>query len=509
MSDSAASTQPASPRRTVQLVYLVLAAAVILIYSRVFRCDFIDWDDPTHVTGNPCVLAGLGLRSIAWAFSHFIASQWIPLTWVSHMLDVSLFGLDPRWHHLGNVVLHAANACLVLAVLHQLTREFWPSVVVAALFAVHPINVESVAWIAERKNVLSTFFWLLAMAAYTRHAAQPRGRWMWAVAGCMALGLMAKPMLVTLPCALLLLDVWPLRRAPAESWPRLVGEKTVLFLLSAASCATTLAAAAHDHQLTGSAMLPLRERLANAAIGYVAYLGNLVCPTRLAVLYPIEATHAPAQVMGSLTLLLLLTAIFIVLRKRFPFLLVGWLWFLGILVPVSSIFQVGSQAYADRFAYIPELGIFWAVVWTARTFPRPAVRWQFAAATAVIALLASVTLTQVGYWTDSVTLFERTLVVTPPNGVAHSLAGMGWVRRGDYPHAIAHYREAERLMPRTAEIHSLLAEALTHTGANEEALHELRAAVALDPTDAHARRNLITLLVNQGHMAEARKLLPH
>lgn len=498
-----------SLRRPARLVYAVLAAVIVVLYSGVFRCDFIVWDDPNHVTGNPCVLAGLGFRSIGWAFSHFIAAQWIPLSWVSHMVDVTLFGLDPRWHHLGNVILHAINACLVLAVLHRLTGEFWPSVVVAALFAVHPINVESVAWIAERKNVLSTFFWLLAMGAYARHAAQPRGRWMWAVAACMALGLLAKPMLVTLPFALLLLDVWPLRRVPSESWLRLVGEKAVLFLLSAASCATTLAAAAHEHRLAASSLLPLGQRLANAVTGYVAYLGNLFYPARLAALYPIETTHSPVQVMSSVMLLLLLTAVFIALRKRLPFLLVGWLWFLGILVPVSSVFQVGSQAYADRFAYIPQLGIFWAVVWTARSLPWPAIRWQLAAAATAIVLLAAVTVNQVEYWTDSVTLFERTLAITPPNGVAQTLAGMGWVRRGDYPRAIAHYREAERLMPQTAEIHSLLAEALTHTGASEQALRELRAAVALDPTDTHARRNLITLLINQGRASEASKLIPH
>jgi tetratricopeptide (TPR) repeat protein len=504
-----ALTAIARTRRAAFFACAVLIAAVITIYSRVFHCEFVDFDDPRHVVGNPCVVAGLGWRSMVWAFSHYHACQWIPLTWISYMVDSSLFGLDPGWMHLGNLALHALNSCLVFFVLRRLTGDFWPSFAVAALFAVHPINVESVAWIAERKNVLSTAFWLLAMWAYTHHAAKPRGRWMWAVAAFMALGLLAKPMLVTLPCALLLLDIWPLRRASDTSWARLIGEKAVLFLLSAASCATTLGAAAHEGALATPVDLTFQERLVNALTGYTAYLQNLFWPSDLAVLYPIKATHPTLEILVSIVLLAGITVCFVLLRKRMPWLLIGWLWFLGILVPVSSVFQVGAQAYADRFSYIPQLGIFCAMVWTARALPRAIIRWLPAAATAAIAVLALLTVRQVGYWTDTVTLFEHDLAVTPSNGIAHAICGMGWVRRGDYPRAIAHYRVAKRFLPRMGEIRSLLGEALTHTGETAEALDQLRAAVALDPANEHARRNLVTLLVNQGRVAEASRLIAH
>lgn len=483
-------------------------AVVVAIYSQVFHCEFIDFDDNTHVFGNPVVLGGLQPKAAAWAFTHFIASQWIPLTWLSHMVDVSLFGLDPGWHHLVNVALHGLNACLVLAALRRLTGQFWPSVAVAALFAVHPVNVESVAWVAERKNVLSTTFWLLAMCAYARHVAQPGARWIWVVAGCMALGLMAKPMLVTLPCALLLLDVWPLRRHASHSWRQLVWEKLPLVLLTAATSVSTLAAAKFTGALTSAGSLSLAERLANGMTVYPRYLAHLFWPSKLAVLYPLEPRISPAAVVASAALLGALTLGGWLLRKRLPHLLCGWLWFLGVLVPVTSVFQVGSQAMADRFSYIPQLGIFWAVVWSLRALPRPALRWAPLAATAVVVALSLCTLRQVGLWTDTATLFSHTASVTKDNAIAHALAGMGHKKRGDYPQAIAHYREAARLMPRNAEVRCLLGEALAHAGETDAAIAQLRNAVALDPKDEHARRNLVALLAQNGRMAEAAQFLP-
>jgi hypothetical protein len=489
-------------------VYTALVAVVVALYSYVYHCQFIDFDDTTHVTGNGCVLAGLHLRSVAWAFTHYIACQWMPLTWISHMIDVSLFRMDPGLHHLGNVVFHAVNSCLVFAAFRRLTKDLWASAAVAALFAVHPINVESVAWIAERKNVLSTLFWLLAMLAYVRHVEAPRRGWMWLVSACMALGLMSKGMPVTLPCALLLLDHWPLGRDRTTSWLQLFKEKIPLFVLSAAGSIVTIAAGAHDHGLLTSHALSVSGRLSNAITGYVEYLKLLFWPAHLAPLYPIESSHPVWEVIGCLAFLGAVTTIFFVLRKRMPFLLIGWLWFLGVLVPVTSVFQIGSQAYADRFAYIPELGLFWAIVWSVKMLPRPALRCALAAGAVVVVVLSMLTIRQVTYWTDSVTLFEYDISVTKDNGVAQAVAGMGCVRRGEYPRAIAHYREAERLMPWMGEVHSLLAEALTHTGETDEAIRQLRAAVALDPTDNHARRNLVTMLVNKGRMAEAAKFIP-
>jgi hypothetical protein len=506
MSDTAAASSIL--RRPAFLLCAGLVVAVVALYVHVFQCDFIDFDDVSHVIDNPCVVTGLTWPSIQWAFSHFVACQWIPLSWISHMADVNLFGMDPGRHHLGNVLIHALNSCLVFAVFRRMTGDLWPSAAVAALFAVHPINVESVAWIAERKNVLSTFFWLLAMGAYARHAEQPRGRWMWVVAACMALGLLAKPMLVTLPCALLLLDIWPLRRVQRTPWLRLVWEKAPLFLLSAASSATTLAAARHENALMTAGILPIQVRLENAVLGYAAYLRDLFWPSRLIVLNPLEAKHAMGLVLGASLLLLAITTILILLRKRQPFLLIGWLWFVGILVPVSSIFQVGTQAYANRFTYIPQLGIFWGIVWGLRALPRPAARWLPVAASVALAILSLLTVQQVQYWTDTVTLFEYNLRYAPNDGVSHAIAGMGYVRRRDYPSAIAHYREAKRLMPSMGEVRSLLGEALTHTGQKTEALEQLKAAVALNPKDDHARRNLVTLLVNEGRLQEAAQLVP-
>ena len=499
---------PLTARRRCAAICAALVALVVALYSHVFHCEFIDFDDNTHVFANPAVLAGLHPKAIAWVFTHFIASQWIPLTWLSHMADVALFGRDAGWHHLGNVALHAVNACLVFAALRRLTGAEWPSAAVALLFAVHPVNVESVAWIAERKNVLSTTFWLLALCAYARHVAQPGGRWMWTVAACMALGLMAKPMLVTLPCALLLLDAWPLRRHEAVSWRRLVAEKTPLFVLSLASSLSTLAAAKFTGALTDAGALSLAERLANAVTVYPRYLAHLFWPVDLAVLYPIEARIFPPAVAASAVLLAALTILAWQWRKAHPHLLVGWLWFLGVLVPVTSIFQVGSQAMADRFSYVPQLGIFWAVVWSARALPRPVLRWTpFAAAAAALALSVG-TVRQVALWTDTATLFDHTVRVTSDNDIARAIAGMGHVKRGDYAQAIAHYREAMRLMPRNAEVRCLLGEALTHTGDTEAALAQFRASVALDPRDDHARRNLVALLARHGRLAEAAQFLP-
>jgi tetratricopeptide (TPR) repeat protein len=499
---------PLTERRKFIYVCVALVALVVALYSHVFHCEFIDFDDNTHIFANPVVRGGFQPEAVAWSFSHFIASQWIPLTWVSHMIDVSLFQMDAGWHHLVNLAFHALNACLVLQAMRRLTGQFWPSVVVATLFAVHPVNVESVAWVAERKNVLSTTFWLLAMSAYGRHLLQPKERWMWLVATFMALGLMAKPMLVTLPCALLLLDVWPLRRNETTPWWKLVAEKVPLFALSAAASAWTLAAAKSTGVMTEGGSLGLAGRLANALIVYPRYLGNLLWPTDLAVLYPIEARFSIVEVASSAMVLIALTLAAWVLRKRAPYVLCGWLWFLGVLVPVTSVCQVGSQAMADRFSYIPQLGIFWAIVWALRELPRPALRWAPLGAAAAVVALSLCTLRQVGFWTDTATLFEHTVSVTRENAVGHAIAGMGYAKREEYPRAIDHYREAARLMPRNAEVCWLLGESLNRHGQTEEAIAQFRRAVALDPKDNHARRNLVAILAQNGRVGEAAEFLP-
>lgn len=498
----------ATDRRRALLVCAALVALVLTLYSRLAHAEFIDFDDDSHVFGNPVVTGGMSWTAIVHAFTHFIASQWIPLSWLSHMLDVEIFGLDPGAHHLVNVALHALNSCLVLAAIHAITREFWPSAIVALLFAVHPVNVESVAWIAERKNLLSTAFWLLAMCAYARHAAAPHGRWMWAVAAAMALGLMAKPMLVTLPFALLLLDAWPLARIGRVPWRRLLWEKAVLFLLTVAACASTLAAAVHSGTLTSAGDLSIGSRLANALVAYGASAAHIFWPVELAPLYPARPQYAWQEMLSPALLIGGVTLGAFALRRRVPAVLAGWLWFLGVLVPVSGIFQVGPQAYADRFCYIPQLGIFWAFVWTARALPAvTAAPARLAAGGAALAL-AALTFRQAGYWRDTAALFEHSLRVTGPNGVACALAGMGRARRGDHATAIAHYGTAQQHLPRSADIRGLLGAALARHGQTAEAIAEFRASLALEPRDEQVRRNLVTLLVQEGRAVEAARLLP-
>jgi hypothetical protein len=503
------TTIPAlSARRRTLCVCTLLVALVVALYSRVFHAEFIEFDDNNHIFENSAVLAGLRWDAIVHVFTHFIASQWIPLSWLSHMLDVQLFGLDPGWHHLGNVAFHALNACLVLTALHAITREFWPSAIVALLFAVHPINVESVAWAAERKNVLSTAFWLLAMIAYARHTRASHGHWMWAVAAAMALGLMAKPMLVTLPFALLLLDAWPLGRIGRVPWSRLLLEKIPLFALTVASCGSTLAAAAHFDALTNAGQLPITMRLANAAHGYAGYLENLFWPAGLAALYPIKAHYSAREIVPAILVLAAVTSVVFALRRRVPAALIGWLWFLGILVPVSSVFQVGSQAYADRFCYVPQLGIFGALVWSLKALPRPSTVWLRPAVGLAAAILSLLTVRQVGYWMDTATLFEHTLRVTGPNGMASAVAGMGYARHGDFPAAIAHYRDAQKQMPRSADLRGLLGSALARNGQTTEAIHQMSASIALEPRDERVRKNLVALLVQEGRVEEAARLIP-
>lgn len=490
-------------RRRILYVCLALVAGIFALYSHVFRCEFLVFDDDSHVTANPAVMHGLSLGAIQYGCTHFIGTQWIPLTWISHALDVSLFGLDPGWHHLMNVAFHALNACLVFFAFLSLTAEFLPSVAMAALFAVHPLDVESVAWIAERKNVLSTTFWLLAMCAYARHVKASHSRWLWGVAAMMALGLLAKPMLVTLPCALLLLDFWPLKRVRTVGWPRLLLEKAPLFLLSIASSSMTMFAAGHDGFMVKSEALTLSQRLANATVSFASYVEKLAWPQHLAILYPFRAHCTTSEIVGAVLLLGAVTIVCLAFVRKMPFLLIGWLWFLGTLAPVSGIVQVGATGSADRMTYIPQLGIFFAVVWAAQRLPRPALRWAPAFCSLVVVAFAARTFIRIEDWTDTVTLFEPCTIESPGNFQAQAVTGMGWLRRGGYPEALAHFRAAEKIKPWDQGLEVLLGDSLAHVGQNEEALNHLRKAVLLDPKDEHARHNLVILLMNQGRQKEA------
>jgi hypothetical protein len=444
-----------SAARTILLLGTALALLTLAAWLPTFRNGFVNLDDGLYVTGNPHVRQGITRASLAWAMTANVANNWHPLTLLSHLLDVQLFGLDPAGHHATSLLLHIANVLLLFAVLTKMTARMTSapgrSAAVAALFAVHPAHVESVAWVAERKDVLSALCWLLAIAAYERYARRPSpGRYL-LVALAMALGLAAKPMVVTLPFALLLLDVWPLERLQL-SWKRLVVEKLPLLALSAASCLITL-----HYQKTSLApldVLPWSFRLAGAAVSYVAYLGKLLFPRNLAVFYPVPLEIPAWETAGAVALLATITAFAVWKARRAPWLLAGWLWFLGTLVPVIGLVQVGRQAMADRYTYLPSIGLFLEVVWGVAELAGHRRVLLATAAAAVIAVLSVGTWRQAGSWKDSDALYRHALAVTRGNYLAHLGLAKALAAERDWNGAAGQYRAALALRPGLVEARS-------------------------------------------------------
>ena len=430
------------------MLALLLAAAILATFSGVVEGDFIPLDDASHVYENALVRGGLTAAGVRAAFTTPHASLWVPLTTCSFMADVSLWGLDPRWMHLENVAWHAGAAVLLFLALRRLTGRLGPSLLVAALFGLHPMNVESVAWIAERKNVLCAFFTLLALWSWAHYARRPAlAPWLGSIAA-LALALLAKPMAVTLPCVLLLLDAWPLRRWGAVSVGRLLGEKVPHFALALlASRMATWATGPRD-ALVPLADLPLAARVSNALISYAAYLGQLLLPRDLAVLYPHPGAAQWGPALLALAGLLLLTAGAWRLRRAQPWLLVGWLLFLGMLVPTIGLVQVGCQARADRFTYLAQIGVFLALVWSAdRLWPVAAARWRAPLAGAMLLALALGTVRQVRVWRDGPTLFAHALAVTGPHPQILDLTADAYARRGEYAMAIRYWQQSLALLP--------------------------------------------------------------
>jgi tetratricopeptide (TPR) repeat protein len=454
--------------------------------------------------------------NVAWAFTTGHAANWHPLTWLSHMLDVSLFGVNPAPHHLVNVLIHLANVLLLFLLLYRWTERLGPSALAAALWAVHPQHVESVAWVAERKDVLCGLFWLLALMAYTRYVRDARGR-AWAYGATVifsACALMAKPMAVTLPCVLLLLDFWPLRRtllfgsrsaeALHRSWIGLVVEKLPVLALSIAAGVATMAAQSRYGAVQAISDLPLHARFANAAMAYLRYLGKTFSPFDLAAIYP----HPGAAMdLGVATVaagfLVLTTIVFLALARHMPYLIVGWLWFLGTLVPVIGIVQVGSQSMADRYTYIPHIGLAIVVVWMAAAVVRPRSRWAVAIAALWLFSLTAVTYRQVEYWRDGVTLFERAIALTGPNPLARINLGTALLRTGDVDAALAQFDEAARLDPDLALAHYNRGVALRQLNRLEDARDAFATALALNPSDASAHNNLGLVRMDTGFEADA------
>ena len=477
---------------------------MLCAYALVVRCDFIAFDDNSHVYDNPLVLRGLSWAGVRDAFTHFHASLWIPLTWVSFMADISLFGLNPGAMHAVNLALHTASTLVLFALLRRATGSLWASAFVAALFGLHPINVESVAWIAERKNVLSTFLCLLALHAYVRYAEKSRAVFYLAAVLWAALSLLAKPMAVTLPFALLLLDHWPLRRWGRVAWTRLVVEKIPFALLAAGACWMAMHAPQERGALVTTETLPLAARLSNALVSYVAYLGTMLWPSGLAVYYPHPIDPQPLLAGAAAAVLLTVSALALVWWKKRPYLLAGWCWYLGVLVPVLGLVQVGSQARADRFTYLPQLGVFVAFTWLVKEL-WPASQRRALAACASLALAACALLTaqNLTSWMDTVTLFEHAAAVTKNNSCAHTNAGLARVRLGDYAAAIPHFQASLRITPDQAAIWNQFGAALTHLGQQPDANECFRNVLRIDATDLTARYNLATGLAKTGDPAGA------
>ena len=498
------TAQPLSENRLAAYLALALATAVLCAYALVVRCDFIAYDDNSHVYENPLVLHGLSWAGVRDAFTHFHASLWIPLTWISFMADISVFGLNPGAMHAMNLALHTASTLVLFATLRRATGSLWASAFVAALFGLHPLNVESVAWIAERKNVLSTFLCLLALHAYVRYAEKPRALFYLAAVLSAALSLLAKPMAVTLPFALLLLDHWPLRRWGRVAWTRLIAEKIPFALLAAGACWMAMHAPQERGALVTTATLPLAARLSNALVSYVAYLAMMLWPSGLAVYYPHPIDPQPLLAGAAAVVLLTVSALALVWWKKRPYLLAGWCWYLGVLVPVLGLVQVGSQARADRFTYLPQLGIFCALTWLVKEL-WPASQRRALAVCASLALTACALLTaqNLTSWMDTVTLFEHAAAVTKNNSCAHTNAGLARAQLGDYAAAVAHFQASLRITPDQPAIWNQFGAALTHLGKQTDANECFRTVLRLDAADLTARYNLATGLIKTGATDEA------
>jgi tetratricopeptide (TPR) repeat protein len=512
-----ATTLPRIPHEYATLFLAVLLAlASFALYQHSLQNGFVNYDDPAYVTKNIQVQKGLTAGSAAWAFTSTSEANWHPLTWLSHMADIQMYGAKPAGHHLTNVLLHSLNVVLLFLLLRWGTGALWRSAMVAALFAVHPLNVETVAWIAERKSLISTLFLLLAVGAYGWYVRKPSlGRYS-SVAALFILGLMAKPMIVTLPFALLLLDYWPLQRLSpvpangardfASSLLKLFVEKIPLSLLSCASIAITIYAQRKGGAVGSVLLLPLRWRIQNAIYSYLVYLEKALWPAKLAVFYPHPEGSLPAWKVAAAAIVLISISLLVWRYRRKRFLVVGWLWYLGTLAPVIGIIQVGRQAMADRYAYLPLLGIFVMTVWLAGDLVRQVgarLPWLRAAAGAAgaIAICACAVLSyaQIGYWQDSYTLFSHALAVTPDNAIAEDNLGAALVAMGRPASAVPHFEDAVRLAPQLASPHYNLAIVLhgqrQFVRAADE--YQIAARMAADPAEAASAHNNLAVLYLQ------------
>jgi protein O-mannosyl-transferase len=501
------------------LLCLLLAVVTFAVYLPVHDHEFVRYDDDTYVTHNPNVKPGLSWQSIKWSFTTGYASNWHPLTWLSHIVDCQLFGLNSGAHHLINVLFHIANAILLLVVLNRMTGRFWPSAFVAALFALHPLHVESVAWAAERKDVLSTFFWLLTMLAYAWYAERPSaGRYVAALV-LFILGLMSKPMLITLPFVLLLLDYWPLLRFATKGEPfnqirnpksairNIIIEKIPFLLLSVASSIIT-----YIVQQKGGAVLtiyavPLKGRIVNAIISYLTYIGKMFWPARLAVLYPHPISQIPtAKAVIYAAIIVLITFLLIYHGRKYKYLIVGWLWYIATLVPVIGIIQVGVQAMADRYTYVPLTGLFIIISFGAADLFKNIPLGKFILTASAIAVLLGCALAasaQLKHWKDSFSLFDHTLAVTENNYIMLNNYANIISEQGKPAEAIGYLVKALKLLPNSIDAHNNYANNLKGLGRLDEAIEQYKITLKLDPNSAAPHYNLAVTLAEKGDYNEA------
>lgn len=505
---SAQEIHSARGQQSITVPLILLALLPLLVFWPVSQHDYINLDDTDYITENGMVQKGLSWQGIRWAFKSGHAANWHPLTWISHMIDWEMHGNKPGPQHLTNVAFHIANTLLLFLTLKKLTKRvesspIWPCAMVAAVFALHPLHVESVAWLAERKDVLSTFFGMLMLWAYAGYVDVPsevKGKkttWYLITIFVFSLGLLAKPMLVTLPCVMLLLDFWPMQRFSRRNAIRLVVEKVPFVLLTAASSVITFFVQREAGAVSTLDHIPIGLRISNSLIGYCGYLAKMIVPTDLAILYPYQYRWSMALTLGAALLLSGITIIVIVLRRSKPYLAVGWFWFLGMLVPVIGLVQVGTQSMADRYTYVPLVGIFIMLVWLARDLfdrSRTGSLILKTVALGIIAACCAATSNQLRYWKNSLTLFSHTLAVTKNNPVAHNYFATALALNGQISEALHHHERSIALFPNYADAHYNYGYTLLRLRREAEAILEFETTLRLNPKHRPARSRLGTLL---------------
>lgn len=490
---------------------LVLIISTLIIYFKVVYFDFVNFDDPCYVLLNDNVITGLSWKNLQWAFSSFHSSNWHPLTWVSHMTDVYFFDYNAAGHHITNVIFHIVNSLLIFFFFSKSTGYAWRSFIIAGLFALHPIHVESVAWISERKDVLSAFFWLLTMICHLNYIKTKELKYYLLSLLMFILGLLSKPMVVTLPFALMLLEIWPLNRITFEQRSETLKqikssflEKIPFFIFSSISCVITYLAQKDSGALMKIDALSFGYRVANTMISYLKYLGKIFWPENLAIQYPHPISNIDyALLIFSILIIFLMIFLSIKLIRTRPFLATGWFWFLGTLIPVIGLVQVGSQAMADRYTYIPALGIFFIVSFYGIEYKSKFTSWFVLVSSSVLVILSVSTWNQLDYWKNSKTLFSHSVECTGRNSVAHNLLGQALALEGDLNEGILHSKLSVELSPAFPEWHNNLGSLYAQNNMYKEAAVHFKEAVRLKPSYWYAHTNLGQLLAIEGNTKEA------